>query len=97
MMKLLPLFHYSIFTSQESPLKKGLFCCPRKFFTFVFYMLYYGYTNKNTQRRYRAMTLKQFINEAMDMAQVLLAKGDHIGYSKVMAVIADAIYEAQEA
>lgn len=43
------------------------------------------------------MTLKQFINEAMDIAQVLLNKGDHDGYSKVIAVIADAIYEAQVA
>ena len=37
------------------------------------------------------MTLKDFINKAMDMAQILLNKGDHEGYSKIMAIIADEI------
>ena len=37
------------------------------------------------------MTLQQFINEIMDMAQVLLERGDHKGYQKAMAIIADAI------
>lgn len=37
------------------------------------------------------MTLKQFINQAMDIAQVLLKRGDHDGYQKIMAMIADEI------
>lgn len=37
------------------------------------------------------MTLKDFINKAMDMAQILLNRGDHAGYSKIMAMIADEI------
>lgn len=40
------------------------------------------------------MTLQQFINEAMDVAQVLLKKGDHENYSKVMSIIADEIAKA---
>lgn len=36
------------------------------------------------------MTLKEFINKAMDMAELLLKRGDHEGYSKIMAIIADA-------
>ena len=43
------------------------------------------------------MTLQQFINEAMDVAQVLLNKGDHENYSKVIGIIADAIAEQQYA
>ena len=39
------------------------------------------------------MTLKQFINEAMDMAQILLNRGDHEGYRRCMEIIADAIAE----
>lgn len=41
------------------------------------------------------MTIKEFINRAMDVAQVLLKKGDHEGYQRCMAIIADAIYEYQ--
>lgn len=37
------------------------------------------------------MTIKDFINQAMDMAQILLNRGDHEGYQKVMAIIADEI------
>ena len=40
------------------------------------------------------MTLKDFINKAMDMAQILLRRGDHEGYSKIMAIIADEIATA---
>ena len=36
------------------------------------------------------MTLKQFINEAMGMAQIFLKRGDHENYSKMMGIIADA-------
>ena len=43
------------------------------------------------------MTLQQFINEAMDMATVLLNRGDHEGYSRVIAIIADAIADTQYA
>lgn len=43
------------------------------------------------------MTLKDFINESTAIAQKLLEKGDHEGYSKAMAIIAGAIYEAQTA
>lgn len=42
-----------------------------------------------------AMTIKEFINKAMDIATILLNNGDHEGYSKVMAIIADEIYKAQ--
>ena len=41
------------------------------------------------------MTIKDFIREATTIAQKLLEKGDHEGYQKAMAIIADAIYEAQ--
>ena len=41
------------------------------------------------------MTLKQFINEAMDIAQQFLKNGDHENYSKCIAIIADALYEAK--
>lgn len=41
------------------------------------------------------MTLNDFINKAMDMAKVLLNKGDHEGYSKIMMIIADEIAQAQ--
>lgn len=40
------------------------------------------------------MTIKEFINKAMDIATVLLNKGDHEGYRKVMAMIADEIATA---
>lgn len=40
------------------------------------------------------MTIKEFINKAMDMATILLNKGDHEGYQKVMAIIADEIATA---
>lgn len=39
------------------------------------------------------MTLKDFINQAMDIATVLLKKGDHEGYRRCMEIIADAIYQ----
>lgn len=42
----------------------------------------------------RAMTIKEFINKAMDMATILLNKGDHEGYQKIMAIIADEIATA---
>lgn len=41
-----------------------------------------------------AMTIKEFINKAMDMATILLNKGDHEGYKKIMAIIADEIATA---
>lgn len=41
------------------------------------------------------MTIKEFINKAMDVAQVLLKRGDHEGYQKIMMMIADEIYKAQ--
>ena len=40
------------------------------------------------------MTLKDFINKAMDMAQILLNRGDHEGYQKIMTIIADEIATA---
>lgn len=40
------------------------------------------------------MTLKEFINKAMDMATILLNKGNHEGYQKIMAIIADEIATA---
>lgn len=42
------------------------------------------------------MTLKDFINEAMDLAQILLNRGDHNGYRQCMELIADTIYETLE-
>lgn len=39
------------------------------------------------------MTIKEFINRAMEMAQVLLNRGDHEGYQRCMMIIADAIAE----
>ena len=41
------------------------------------------------------MTIKEFVNKAMDIATILLNKGDHEGYQKVMTMIADEIYKAQ--
>ena len=41
------------------------------------------------------MTLKEFINEATQIAKELQAKGDHAGFQKVMVIIAGAIYEEQ--
>ena len=41
------------------------------------------------------MTLKEFINKAMDIATILKKRGDHEGYQKVMTMIADEIYKAQ--
>lgn len=41
------------------------------------------------------MTIKEFINKAMDVAEILLKKGDHDGYQKIMMMIADEIYKAQ--
>lgn len=43
------------------------------------------------------MTIKEFINKAMDIATVLLERGDHEGYRRCMEIIADAIYEYQVA
>ena len=40
------------------------------------------------------MTIKEFINQAMDIAATLLKKGDHEGYQKIMAIIADEIATA---
>lgn len=40
------------------------------------------------------MTIKEFINKAMDMAQILLNRGDHEGYQKIMTIIADEIATA---
>lgn len=37
------------------------------------------------------MTIKDFINKAMDYATILLNRGDHEGYQKVMEIIADEI------
>lgn len=37
------------------------------------------------------MTLTDFINQAMDIATILLRKGDHDGYQKIMAMIANEI------
>ena len=41
------------------------------------------------------MTIKEFINQAMDMATILLNRGDHEGYRRCMEIIADSIYEYQ--
>ena len=41
------------------------------------------------------MTLKDFINEATEIAKELQARGEHEKYQKVMNIIAGAIYEAQ--
>ena len=42
------------------------------------------------------MTLKEFINQALDYAEQFLRNGDHENYSKCIAIIADAMYEAWE-
>ena len=42
------------------------------------------------------MTIQEFINKAMDLATILLNRGDHDGYRRCMEIIADAIYEYQE-
>ena len=41
------------------------------------------------------MTLKEFINKALDIAEELHRQGNHEGYQKAMEIIAGAIYEAQ--
>lgn len=43
------------------------------------------------------MTIKDFINRAMDIAQIALRNGDHEAYRRCMEIIADAIYEYQVA
>ena len=52
------------------------------------------YYEVTTPKEDRAMTIKEFINKAMDMATILLNKGDHEGYQKIMAIIADEIATA---
>jgi hypothetical protein len=42
------------------------------------------------------MTLKDFINEAMEYARIALNRGDHEGFRHCMEIIADAIFEAYE-
>lgn len=39
------------------------------------------------------MTIIEFIDKGMEMATILLKRGDHEGYSKIMKILADAIYE----
>ena len=41
------------------------------------------------------MTLKDFINNTMDMATIFLNRGDHENYRKCVEIIADAIYTTQ--
>jgi len=41
------------------------------------------------------MTIREFIDKAMDIAKALQNKGDHDGYQKIMMMIADEIYKAQ--
>ena len=41
------------------------------------------------------MTLKEFINKAMDIATEALKEGNHEAYRKCIEVIADAIYETK--
>lgn len=43
------------------------------------------------------MTIKEFINQAMDIAMEALRREDHEAYRKCIAIIADAIYEDLEA
>lgn len=42
------------------------------------------------------MTLKDFVNQVMDYAEQFIRAGDHENYSKCIAIIADAMYEAWE-
>ena len=44
-----------------------------------------------------AMTIKDFINQAVDLAMEALRRDDHEAYRKCIAIIADAIYEDLEA
>lgn len=43
-----------------------------------------------------AMTIKDFINQAMDIAMEALRRNDHEAYRRCIAIIADAIYEDLE-
>lgn len=43
------------------------------------------------------MTIKEFINQAMEIAKTALNNGDHEAYRRCMEIIADAIYEYQVA
>ena len=52
------------------------------------------YYEVSTPKEDTDMTIKEFINKAMDMATILLNKGDHEGYQKIMAIIADEIATA---
>ena len=42
------------------------------------------------------MTIKDFINQAMDLAMEALRRDDHETYRKCIAIIADAIYRDLE-
>ena len=43
------------------------------------------------------MTLKDKINEVMDLAQIFLNRGDHENYRRCAELIADMVYETLEA
>lgn len=41
-------------------------------------------------------TLKEAVNEVMDLATIFLRRNDHENYSKCIQLIADMMYEAYE-
>ena len=41
-------------------------------------------------------TLKDFINEVLDISEEFLRRGDHENYQKCIKLIADAVYENLE-
>lgn len=42
------------------------------------------------------MTLKEFVNQVLDISEIFLAKGDHENYRRCIELIADAMYEKYE-
>lgn len=42
------------------------------------------------------MTLKDLVNQVLDLSEIALRKGDHENYRKCIELIADMMYEAYE-
>ena len=50
----------------------------------------------NLQEDKTMKTLKDFINEVLDISEEFLRRGDHENYQKCIKLIADAVYENLE-
>lgn len=52
---------------------------------------------ENLEREGMTMTLKDKINEVMDLAKIFLNRNDHENYRKCVELIADMVYTTLEA